>query len=239
VTVLVPYRADSIERTRSWEWVEKRYIEHLGPAHQIVRGTCAGEWCKAEAVTDALQHANDRVLVIADSDCWSDGIWPAYDAVLGGAPWAIPHEQVLRLSSTQTENVIPGGRLKNLDLERWAYPGVPGGGIVVIRRDVYEQVPLDPRFRGWGGEDWSWGRALWTLVGSPVRFDYDLFHLWHPPQPRAVTYRNAGSETSEQLRRRYDAATDDPEAMAALIEEAHAHQRPPHPDLHDHARLPA
>jgi len=40
------------------------------------------------------------------------------------------------------------------------YPGYPGGGITVLPRSTYTEVPLDLRYEGWGQEDESWAHAL-------------------------------------------------------------------------------
>jgi len=59
-----------------------------------------------------------------------------------------------------------------------------GGGCTVVRRDVYESCPLDPRFKGWGQEDAAWGVALTAMYGPPWRSVEPLWHLWHAPQGR-------------------------------------------------------
>jgi hypothetical protein len=100
------------------------------------------------------------------------------------------------------------------------YVGPMGGGIVVLRRDDYEAVGgIDPRFRGWGGEDISFGWALSVLVGVGHRLDGDLWHLYHP---HAAARFNGevprGSDAAEQLAGRYKAARTRAE-MLELTEE--------------------
>jgi hypothetical protein len=201
-----------------------------------------GPWCKANAVSSGVTVARgldavgddvlvdvsgDDVLVVHDADCWSDGLAEAIDAVATGrAQWAIPHSDVHRLTPEATAEVLAG---KDPDVGMPLVPhhegghcrpyrGVPGGGIVVLARDAYEHVPLDPRFLGWGGEDEAWGLALNALLGEPWRGDAPLWHLWHPPQSRLN--RHVGSDTSHALLTRYQyAAKDGPEAMRALVDE--------------------
>lgn len=178
------------------------------------------EWCKAEAVANALAATDADVLVIHDADVWCAETPAAVAAVEAGAPWAVPHLGISRLSEAATADVLTGAdpdRLPPSALEEPPYRTHPGGGIVVIRRDVYQRVPLDPRFRGWGREDDSWGLALKTLIGRPVHLRGRLWHLWHPPQPRPD--RNHGSEATEALHHRYRAANHNPARMSALIEE--------------------
>jgi len=87
---------------------------------------------------------------------------------------------------------------------------------MALRRDLYEQVPIDPRFVGWGQEDQAWHLALRRIAGMGVRGRADLWHLWHPPQPRLS--RQTGSETSAELLHRYQRANT-AQAMSALIGE--------------------
>ena len=152
---------------------------------------------------------------------WSQETPEAIAAVEAGAAWAVPHIGVSRLTETATAAVLAGlhpDRLPPEALEEPPYRAHLGGGIVVIRRDVYEQVPLDPRFIGWGREDDSWGVALKTLIGKPVHLRGRLWHLWHPSQPRPD--RKHGSEANEALYQRYLAANHSPARLRALIEEA-------------------
>jgi hypothetical protein len=190
-----------------------------------------GPWCKAEAVSAALQGSTADVLVVADADCWSDGVSAAVDLVRRGAPWAMPHYLVHRLSQDATYRVLAGEEPhEDLALDptdKKPYGGTMAGGIVVLRRDVWADCPIDPRFRGWGHEDDSWGRALSVLYGKPGRPAPPLprlYHLWHPPQERQS--RGLGSTESHALNQRYLRAwatarqRNDPAPMRALIEEA-------------------
>lgn len=184
---------------------------------EVVVGEHAGPWCKAAAVADGLERAGGDVLVIADADCWSDGIDQALAAVDAGRPWAIPHGRVYRLTHAATQHVLDGHTPRpGLDLTQAPYQGWPGGGIVVVGRDVYEQVPLDRRFVGWSGEDESWAHALTFLAGPAWRGRAPLWHLWHPPQERMS--RRWGSEAAKALAGRYKRART-PESVRALLAE--------------------
>lgn len=194
------------------------------PSWEVVEGFAGGAWCKAAAVADGLTRASGDVVVVADSDVWCDHTAAAVQRVQQGAAWAVPHRQVWRLDETATRQVAAGAEPADVANRRTVterpYDGKVGGGIVVARRDVYDDCPLDERFAGWGHEDTSWGLALETLHGRPVRFNGRLWHLWHPPQPRLN--RAVGSETSLQLERRYVAAYRDRRRMRRLIDERSA-----------------
>lgn len=204
------------DRYRSWfpEW-------------EVVEGACPdGPWVKAEAIRDGATKASGDLLVVADADVWCDGVFEAVDNCRG---WSIPHRLVKRYDERSTALVLSGAD-GTLRYEQKPYEGYPAGGIVVLWRDVLEEVPPDRRFAGWGQEDEAWACALYTIVGQPWRGDADLFHLWHPHPPRQNRY--IGSKASVQLRRRYrDAASVDaswhpknappgPEAMLELLQEA-------------------
>ena len=93
-----------------------------------------------------------------------------------------------------------------------------GGGILVARREVLLDVPVDGRFLSWGQEDQAHGIALHCLHGRAWRGDADLIHLWHPPQPRMT--RRVGSQAGYELCWRYQAARRDPVSMRELVAEA-------------------
>lgn len=171
------------------------------------------------------------VVVVADADVWCDGISAAVAAVEAGAPWAIPHDLVHRLSETGTAAVLAGAHWRGQPVCQQPYPGVMGGGIVVARRETLLEAPLDPRFVGWGQEDESWAVALTALAGPPWRGAAPLLHLWHPPQPRLD--RRRGSTGGWNLRRRYLRARRDPAAMRQLLDEARHALHSPEPAVHD------
>jgi len=158
-------------------------------------------------------------LIIADADVWCDGVPEAVAAVRRGAGWAIPHYRVLRLTKPATAEVLESGcwptRRTSTTYAQRPYPGRPGGGMVVLSRETYERVPLDPRFVGWGQEDESWALALGTLVGPSWRGLADLYHLWHEPAPRQS--RAFGSAASMRLYNRYAGARKNPARMRQIL----------------------
>lgn len=174
---------------------------------------------KAYAVADGVSRASGDVLVIHDADVWCDRTPDAVDGVAKGRAWSVPHHRVRRLTPELTDAVIGGADPAQIPTNRLLEPPYVahvGGGIVVMRRDIYGQVPLDPRFRNWGHEDDAWAMALNVLVGTPLRMRGQLWHFWHPPQERIS--RKRGSHENQALLRRYEHARTGHE-MAALIAE--------------------
>lgn len=214
VAVVVPFTSDEPWRARARDHTVGWYRDR---GYTAVEGACGPPWRKAAAVADALDRTAADVLVVADADCLSRP-GGAVTAVHRGAPWAIPHLMVHRLDVDATEAVYAGADpAATTGRTQRPYKGFAGGGIVIVSRSVYERVPLDPRFEGWGGEDSSWAMALTCMVGPPVRFDHDLFHLWHPPASR--TLHRWGSAASRTLEIRYKRAARNRRQMADLLAE--------------------
>lgn len=243
VGVLVPWSPGCPHREAAWAWVRAKHEEH---GWEIVEGHAPpGPWCKALAVQDALSRTTADLLVIADADCWSDGIPTAIEAVEMGHPWARPHDYVYRLTEAATARQLAGA--EDMDCDPQAYRGVDGGGLVVIQRVVYEDCPLDPRFAGWGGEDVSWSLALHVLVGAPYRVASPLLHLWHPPQADASPRRGPGgarymNDNNQALHERYKTHRRSWARMRELVDEAKGAlngERPSGPQTQGDARAPA
>lgn len=230
VGVVVPWRSGGCEhRQRAWGHLKPRY------PWPVIEAPGREPWCKAAAVTPAVEATDADIVVVADADVWCDGLPDAVRAVQAGAPWAVPHYLVHRLTEDATENWLSGR--PDETCEQAPYAGICGGGIVVAAREVLEAIPLDTRFVGWGQEDESWAIALTCLLGEPWRGIADLWHLWHPPQQRIT--RTRGTMDGWLLRRRYVRASHDPVVMRALIEEGrHAAERTPESALHDHQAHP-
>lgn len=233
--ILIPWRDTGCpHRQRAFEYVTARYRTE---GYDVAVGVHEeGPWRKAEAVVAALDATDAEVLVIADADVWCDGLPQAITRVQEGAPWGAPHKGVFRLTEASTDAFLAEASLEGLRLAERAYSGVEGGGIVVLRRAVYEACPIDARYTGWGGEDEAFGWALWTLFGRPWRGKAQLAHLWHPPAERMTRAR--GSVENDALRKRYARALHKPDEMKSLIEEGrHDAHRALEPARDDHSPL--
>lgn len=198
IAVLIPYGNETPWRRMALEHVRKWYAEELeSPRIQI--GFGAEPWCKAQAVAEALASCPEPVVIVADADCLTPGIGQAVRAVRQGAPWAMPHLKVYRMGQLGSKRIFEGvnpgsltGQMKWLDQN--PYKGYEGGGITVLRREVYLNAPLDPGFVGWGQEDEAWAMALNGLYGPPWRGKAPLYHMWHEKPARLSRY--AGSPDS-------------------------------------------
>jgi hypothetical protein len=221
VSVVVPWLPGCSHREAAWEWVQARYAENH-PDWEIVTGT-THPFSRSRGILAAAAKATGDVLVVADADVYTDPT-AAVEAVAESG-WAIPHLMLHRLSEESTAQVLAGADWRGLPLsednqqDSRPYKGHETGTLVVLRRDVFDDVIPDPRYLAWGQEDGSWSRALRVLVGQPWRGVADLPHLWHPAPPRLN--RRVGSEDSMPLYRRYKQARH-PQLMRRLIDEAKA-----------------
>lgn len=198
IAVLIPFGNGTPWREQALDYTKTWYTEHLENV-RIVTGFSAEPWCKAEAVADALSRSTEPVVIVADADSVTGGLKEAVRAVRDGAAWAVPHLKVYRMSQAATKGIYGGaspGSLtgQNRWLDQSPYKGYEGGGITVLRREVYLNCPLDPAFRGWGQEDEAWAMALNSLHGPPWRGRAPLYHLWHEKPERKSRY--AGSDAS-------------------------------------------
>jgi len=198
IAVLIPYGNETPWRKMALDHVKKWYTEEL-ESPRIEVGFHADPWCKAKAVANALANTTEPIVVIADADSVTSGLKGAVRAVQQGAPWAMPHLKVYRMGQAASKKIFEGVNPGSLTIQnRWLdqnpYKGYEGGGITVLRRDVYLDCPLDPGFVGWGQEDESWALALNGLYGAPWRGVAPLYHLWHEKPPRISRY--AGSAES-------------------------------------------
>lgn len=242
VNVVIPWRPGCEYREAALDHVVQWWSTNH-PTWPVTIGPWwveSGPWRKGCAVRAAgLRPDPDDVVVVADADVIPVGIGDAVDAVgpagWGRPParWAMPFRLVHRLTKAATDLVtsgrlvLPSGPLPKtmVGLVAESYVGSAGGGVVVLRGDVFTTVPIDPRFAGYGQEDLSWSLALHRLVGAPMMGTGPLWHLWHPPQERlrrgSTVSRGVGSEAGQRLWQRYREATT-PSVMRALVAEAEA-----------------
>lgn len=238
VWVVIPWRSGCGHRQHAFDYVTRWWAANY-PDWPVVVGEWPkdrGSWRKGCAVRNAGVHPGpDDVVVVSDADVIPVGVGEAVESVvpaMWGRPstrWAMPFRIVYRLTEPGTWLAINGGidlmqpipRDMNGVVQE-TYVGSAGGGVVVLRGDVFNEVPIDPRFFGYGQEDLSWSLALHRLAGAPTMRTDPLWHLWHPPQPRmrrgSTVSRGVGSEAALRLWQRYREATT-PATMRALVAE--------------------
>lgn len=223
------HRKDDAHRLANLSWVVARYQAHGYP---VAVGTATGApWVKAHAFNATAAALDTDVLVIADADCVvTRGALAATIADAARDGYAVPAKTVHRLTPDATTGVLaadPGDDIAERLPCEGKHQLLAGGGIVAITRDLWHEVRgFDPRFVGWGGEDFALGCALYGLTKRyPRRQPGVLWHLWHPPQGRNQRL----TPDNERLSNRYRAAKFDQPATRALIDERED-TWPPQPD---------
>ena len=218
--------ADDDHRKAAREWVTRWWRSRCYKVTTAV--SASNPWVKADAYNEVASRSTADVLVIADADVWAPTAQVAKAieaAALHG--WAVPAHEVHRLSPDATLAAL---ELDPADMETPADPtldvlnGCPrrhdllaGGGLLMIARGLWDQVGgFDPRFIGWGGEDYSLGCALRTYSGHNVHVTRGrLWHLWHP----LAEDNGKGTRGADALAFRYRRAKFRPDDMRALIAE--------------------
>ena len=213
---------DDPQRVRVHAWVT-RWYEARG--YRLHDGVCNSPvWCKAEA----FNGVSDDVVVLADADCLPDPVGLAWAVERAGVHgWAVPGSKVRRIAPEPTADLLARDPATTdapdfrAPLESEPHDVLPGGGIVAVNGGLWDEVGgFDPRFKGWGGEDWALGCALTTLSNSMAQIRPGvIWHLFHPAQPGG---RVASKET-DALGWRYRKAKHRPDDMRALIAEWRDH----------------
>lgn len=212
---------DDDYRYASRQWVAGWYA-----ARGLMPLVCVADarpWAKADAYNAAVQVTDADVVVLADADSFVavEALhWAIGQAAEVG--WAAPFSRVNRLDEAATMACLDTDPVTTevppvRTLAQEVHDCLPGGGIVAMRTDLAVACgPFDPRFRGWGGEDFALGNAARTLSGNyAAQRPGPLWHLWHPPQPRTADLDQA----TERLALRYRIAKFKPDAMRDLIDE--------------------
>lgn len=224
VSVVFPYRAGEPHRDRAFEWVLEKFAWHY-PDWEVVIGECdpSRPFNRSEAIIDGALKASNETLVISDADVWCEGIDVSAEFAAEHG-WVVPYRLLFRLSEASTQRLYDGANWRHLELsrdndqDRKPYVGNETGTALVIQRELLLDIPPDVRFIGWGGEDIAWGYALRKLHGLAKRTNFDIVHLWHPPQPRIT--RSVGNEESEALVNRYRRAAKGRFELRDLVDES-------------------
>lgn len=220
--VLIPFGGLSASARRPLLRFVHARIEREHPGLPVICGGSEAEpWSKGQALADARAITTTaEVLVIHDADSFvaPEQLDVAIALVSAGAPWVMPYTIVQRWSEATTAMWLAGEQPDEPVIQR-RHEGVIGGGIMVVRADVYDDVGgVDPRFVGWGAEDEAFGMALTTLHGPQPRLAGTLQHLWHPHAVAGRIRHRPPSEISAALLAAYKAANGSPQRMRALID---------------------
>ena len=245
ISLLVPFRTDHAERERNWRWLHRYWTAALPEAEIIMGSDDHTPFCKTHAVNQAFARAVGDVIVMLDADCYisADTIRECArmirEARAEGKPlWFIPYRRFYRLTEAASRNLLatdPGHPKRfpdpPLPSELENHSGVSyghqyGALIQMMPREAFIRAGgMDERFRGWGGEDVSFMRAVDTLYGRHKTFNGPVYHIHHP----TIKGRWAGTrqwegqdkpESNDWLSTKYEAAIGDRARMRRLVSES-------------------
>lgn len=220
VAILVPRRVGQSQRDRVWAYVRRCWVsEHQRFA--LVEGHHdSGLFNRAAAINLAAQAAGAwDVALIADADCLADPE-AVRNAVLTAAQRDVlvaPYEKWLALNEDMTDRVLNG---YSGDWSAGVITEYPScSAILAVSRPLWDRIGgFDVRFRGWGLEDLAFFDAATTFGGPLERLSGVVWHLWHP----SARHDHPALSANQDLLSRYEAASGDTDAMAALVSEASA-----------------
>lgn len=193
ISILVPFRSNSVRdpRIKTWNWLRERW-SHIMPEAEICEGTDHGgqPFSKSAAINDAYEKSTGDMLIIADADSWVErgALITGIEAAQRKEHLVIPWMKSYRLTKKDSDYIMklaPG--TKNVvtkpmkDITEGTGPAPDSAAMVlIIQRQAFERVGgFDPRFRGWGSEDVSFGLSCWTLLGRNEFVIGEAYALYH------------------------------------------------------------
>lgn len=247
ISLLIPFSSDDPLRKRHFKWLLKYWKCQLPEAEIIIGKSKSEVFCKGEALNDAFQRSLGKIVVILDADALLKGSTIDFcaDKILHAAQhghnlWYVPYRKLYRLTKEVTKKIVDSAPCDPY------YPTLPlfeheydnkgfaykyghryGAMITIVPRIAIERYLLcfDERFKGWGGEDIAFLRAMDTMFGKNKSINGTVFHLWHPfhgnsPQNKKWD-RQTGPNPNGDLTFRYHLANRQHHKMKIIIDEAY------------------
>jgi hypothetical protein len=212
LSILVPFRDADGTRTRAKDWIVARW-QHFYPEAEFILAPDDGvdPFNKSMAVNAAAKKATGDTFVILDADSWIpiDTMALAFRRLeLAGNRWVVPARRSFRLTQGYSEQLLA------LDPTTEKLPPLinsratveQAGGVVgfchIVPREAFEAVGgMDERFRGWGGEDSCFVKALDVVWGQHIKVQGTVMSLWHA-RPRGVGGRIWEGQTKDHYEAR-------------------------------------
>jgi hypothetical protein len=228
ISFLIPFRDDGI-RLPAHEWLLARWEAEWPDAEFIVEpGDDLIPFSKTVAVNACAARSHGEILVILDADTWAaPHIIDTGVQIAASGGWALP-DYIYRLNQTATSQLLtqpPTTPWPEFTVDDTDWAGHVTGAIHILPRHAFDTVGgMDPRFRGWGGEDHAFSLALDTLHQHRTVLANRIYHLYHPRplNPAGVHGWPGQTHRNNPLNYRYIQALNDPTAMRSLLAEAHA-----------------
>ena len=155
---------------------------------------------KAAAINNAFKKSHGDILVLLDSDAYLSAavIQHCADRLRiqrrsHVRSWFVPYSRLYRLTRHATDRLVESDPCRPLAISDPPPPrdvdGRDGSGPLnvfgalcqIMPREAFVTVGgMNPKFRGWGGEDKSFLHAVDELWGPHRNTPNDILHLWHP-----------------------------------------------------------
>lgn len=177
-TIGVPWKPGCPHREKSWRYVHDR-LSRL-PARLIVANP--DPFTRAGARNHIAQHATGPI-IFHDADMLLpvDAYEHLADIAAKTGRMVIGFHQYRPLDQAQTALVIDAGADPFAIRPHATTEGWSVGGVFALTADAWAEVGgMDPRFHGWGFEDFAFHHAASLVLGPSTRLDSAAVHLWHP-----------------------------------------------------------
>jgi glycosyltransferase involved in cell wall biosynthesis len=263
ISLLVPFQSTDVRRLVTWWWLRRYWGYWLPDAEIIIGRDRKSKrtwyrrhpkpYSKAVAVNNAFRRSHGDIIAILDADAYLDNAVITHcarrirAAIQSGVHlWFVPYLHLYRLTPEASVQIInssvtnplvlptppPAKDVEGSEGSGWGH--YFGALLQIMPRAAFEKVGgMDPRFRGWGGEDVAFLKALDTLWGQHVNTPNDILHLWHPMFMQGTwedlrgkywQVRMWGNQTApranDALASRYHRANNKPAQMRALVNES-------------------
>lgn len=242
LSLLVPFRDDGEHRSRVWRWL-RRHWRMGGMNAEIIQGWDYHPiFSKAVAINNAASLARGRILALLDADAYLDPAVLTASAnqldesiIHQQRTWHMPYRRLYRLNEGRTLAMLgsnpPQPPLtavplpEHLEAGGFPYVGHQYGAMAqVMPIEAFKEAEgMDPRMRGWGGEDVSFLNAVDALWGHHEVCDNQIMHLWHAKiGNNHLTRQWVGQPwiaPNSRLGQRYTMAIGEPKQMRGLADE--------------------
>lgn len=186
ISLLIPYRADSVYRQQIFRWNIKRY-KMLFPELQICIGDNVGEpFNRSKARNIAAKAASNDLFLFADIDLLvtRDILYDACQKITTYVRMKENYETQYWPSYLIEQHSTMNLLKANLPLtnQQIITRGIAGPFyFCLITREAFYATPgWDENFKGWGLEDGAFFKTIEIYHGNKPSFEGPLYHLWHP-----------------------------------------------------------
>ncbi|MFI1485766.1 glycosyltransferase family 2 protein [Streptomyces sp. NPDC020747] len=219
VAVVIPWRPGTPERNAHHEHVRAHLQQLLPDAIHLDVDSGHTPFSRAGSRNEGVrqaQAAGADVVVICDADTLPEAepLHAAIEAADDGR-LHLPYTWYQGLSRPGTLAYLAGVPAADCATDL-AHEWATGGVLVIRPASWWAAGGMDERFVAYGFEDAAYRIAADALLGPTVAHQGAITHLWHPSE---VGHGSPQHIANGQLCQRYVDATDNPDAIRALIAE--------------------